>query len=298
LCLWFLSVPPKVYSYEQYNNDDSEIRNPLIVNHEGVYPYANWYPWSPTGENLVYVFPETDIHIYNTSIGEAAEYTGESPVWSSDGSHILCSRKDGIYLISVDGESEEKIVAVDSPKLKTVSPSGSGFAYTINDEFYHSNIYGTTSTLIGQYDPALVSYLPDGTTLLFSGPYTATGQSYYGIWKVGSDGTGLEQFIEPHTDDASNELAIYHMNVASDGTYAIYCDYLGAWKLNMADSTEELLYRNVWHADVSPDGTRLCYVKRSSQDYYDHTELHIANIDGSDDVKLLTCPQHLVHLLS
>ena len=90
---------------------------------------------------------------------------GSQPAWSPDGSNIAYAvRMDGLYVMRADGSGQREVTG-------TAPTSG-------------------------------ISWCPDGTRIVFSGPSEG---AYAALFVIGVDGAGLEQITEPGSPGASDE---------------------------------------------------------------------------------------------
>jgi TolB protein len=160
---------------------------------------AGWYSelsWSP-GPLILFEFePLTerggrggtyDLYTLEPNTGTRVNLTNDpdvwegSPRWSPDGSQILFTARDGLYLIRPDGSGRIRITPdmsyIHDPRW---SPDGSTVAFEYRDDIYTGPAAGGTPQNLTQ-SPAIdfkPAWSPDGRLLAFQSDHTG----YVELW--------------------------------------------------------------------------------------------------------------------
>ena len=211
-----------------------------------------------------------------------------SPVWSSDGTRILYTRRsNGNFIFVMDADGQHSLQITDNGRNPVWSPDGAGIAYTlIGDLFEHRprlhsryevfamNPDGSGLTKLAD-DGEEPSWSPDGTHVIYSNSDE--------LFVARSDGTGTRQLTDTFGDDDS-----WAPVLSPDGTRIAFLR--GRWggspvfvmDADGSNIKEIVEYMDQWDRPAwSPDSARIAYAT-----FGDSADIVIVNADGTDRVNL------------
>ncbi len=169
-----------------------------------------WPTWSPDGKKIAFTIARpfgSDIGVYNLETGAAAILTpngvNESPSWWKDGSRLLFSRNNELWVMAADGSEAGPMRGLtDVPVLQAAwSPDGLRLAYltvakdrnfldpTAPTQLWVATVEGFDGQYIAQGNidrTQRISWSPDGTRIAFS-TFTAAGTDIYSVYATGGD---------------------------------------------------------------------------------------------------------------
>jgi hypothetical protein len=174
------------------NTVTATISNPIRL--EVGTPVASQPDWSPDGKQIVFIGPESQVHVASIAGGSAVPYTNNSegvsrPDWSPDGSQLAFSRG-----VLIDNQVPSSVISVmsatpnapieDLANHDTLragaprwSPDGSLIAYTVIEfkppapppgSIYAVSSLGQPTLVFGNLEPAGVDWSPDGGSIVYS----------------------------------------------------------------------------------------------------------------------------------
>ncbi|WP_297696753.1 DUF2341 domain-containing protein, partial [uncultured Eudoraea sp.] len=272
-----------ITSFTQDDIDNSRV----VYAHNGSETVADSFGFSvddgqgnyASGPSIVGIGPLTNV---TNGISNA-----RAPDYSPDGSQVVFSRNNDIYIMNADGSGQTPLVTAVGGDFQAVwSPDGSQIAFTSNrdgnNEIYIIDADGnnetritTTTNLVSDSAPA---WSPDSSKIAF----TSDSDGDKEIWVMDADGNNLVQLTTDGGVDGgaswSPDGSKIVFQSTRNGNYDIYVmDANGANQTQLtSDAGLDAL------GDWSPDGTKLLFYS----DRDGNNEIYVMDADGNNQVRL------------
>jgi Tol biopolymer transport system component len=219
-----------------------------------------------------------------------ADDAGDSePVWSPDGSRMLFSSNDDLWVMNADGSSRVRLVDADGVASYRWSPDGGRIAYLRErregeDSFF--DLWVAASDGTGQERIALnatyPSWSPDGLRIAYSRDFPELQ-----VHVINADGSGDTPITSPPVQafqtawsPTGNRIAF--VTVSDKDIMLINPDGSGMVNLSPAQTDDDT---PVW----SPDGSRMAF-NTAADNQISESEIAVMNGDGSGRVNLTNRP--------
>jgi Tol biopolymer transport system component len=210
-----------------------------------------------------------------------------APDYSPDGSKVVFSRNNDIYIMNADGSNQTPLVTAAGGDFQAVwSPDGSKIAFTSNrdgnDEIYVIDVDGTNETRITSHvaKDSAPAWSPDSSKIAFTSDRDGDKE----IWVMDADGSNLVQLTDNTaiTDGGASwspdGSKIVFQSTRDGGDYEIYvmnADGSGQTRLTSEAGIDAL-------GDWSPDGSKLLFYSERDG----NREIYVMDADGSNQVRL------------
>ena len=241
--------------------------------------YYSWARLSPDGKTLVVQGGIRESHEYDPlyimdtegNILYKLTWNGHRPFWTSDGEHIIFTRRRGyfsviwdVYKINIHSRAEERIMEAE---IRSVGP-GSFYHYQLADIHPHFDskllldevlLWEDSTGKRHDDDPELLFYDTDTQTKT----YLTNNEKWEGPARISPDGTQIAYGIS-HSVRAHVHYQIHLMTIDGDSLDRVTTE---------SEVTGHHYY--TW----SPDGNYLAYTKadQSVKSYNEYNDIYIMN---------------------
>jgi Tol biopolymer transport system component len=260
-----------------------------------------WPRWSPDGSRISFA-ADGAIYIVPALTGGAPKRTIENAgthSWSSDGTQIVYSNGQGIWLQSLSGGEPRRIRAGGFLHSPVLSPDGRVVVYAEGRRANFNNV--STNAIwalpVDGGEPVRVS---DSTRVNLSPVWMPHGKSILFISNVGGTRDVYEQPVDgsgrPNgpASRVTSALGSFTITISGDGSRMAY-DVVRAnsniWMTNIGASTSMSSSQQITRDNqkieslgLSPDGKWLAYDSDRSGNF----DIYKARLDGGEPVQLTT----------
>ncbi len=223
-----------------------------------------------------------------TNVTNSPDVYEEGQSWSPDGLKLAYAALDfegpgsitGINVINADGTGRVRLTQSSTDAEPVWSPDGTRIAFTrrvgFSKQLMVMNANGSNVELVHEAPYIeMLRWSPDGTHIAYKGRSFSTDND--AIFEVGSDGFGSREVFPSMT-------SAQEFSYTPDGTQLVFRGTMnvtpGIYRGNVnGTGTPERLADSEFDLFLSPDGTRLAFVR-------DNAQIFTSNLNGSQAVNV------------